>query len=573
MCAFWRAVSLVGVLTAAGLILPLSCSKDNPEKPDTQPPQVTITAPHDGDTLSAAPALIEVTATDNRGVARVDFYADTTLLDTDMVAPFAQAWVWSDLADDDFHLLHVTAVDHAGNAASDTISVYLPSPEPPDTVPPIVAITAPLDGAQLIGHPTITATATDTGVEGAGIASVSFYADGALLGTDIESPYEQLWDTSGLATGQAFELTAVAQDLAGNTAADTVHVMLLADEQAPDVAITTPPGSALSATESITASATDAGGVAAVRFFLGDELVGVDRGAPFEQPALALLYWADGASHEIAAEAEDHAGNTRRSDPVAVSITKPATAWMSQVLAVAGPGEASGHHFDRLVRLHPEVRYRGTQIDTITVNTCILGHSALIDYELRGCLYVMAVPWPATIRFHIDHCIVINASQPGHPYAWGGAVDFVSIGNWEPPYGQVTHCTIYASDRSGVYLHRSQADHLVIKNNLFVQNQLGGCVRYGDDVTPEIRYNCAFQNQTAQFGEHCGCPSSVYPDEIFITDPEQQLGTNITEDPAFPAITKPPYNRTRREQFVLGPNTPCRNHGEDGTYMGAMPPN
>jgi hypothetical protein len=565
--------TLFAALATVGLVLScsLSCS-DNPSQPnDTEPPQVTITAPPDGDTLRTDTTLVEVTATDNRAVAKVEFYADGTLLGSDTQVPYTYAWVWGEL--------RATAVDKAGNSASDTIAVYLPYVEPPDTVPPIVAITSPQDGAVVGGYPTITATASDTGEEGVGIASVTFYAGATLLGVDTESPYELLWDTTGLSNGQEYALSATAEDLAGNTAADTVQVTLQAGLDAPDVAILTPPGSALNSSQSIRAGATDAGGVAVVRFYVDDVLVGSDEEAPYEQPALALLYWADGTRHDVAAEAEDFAGNMRRSHPVAISITKPATAWLSQVLAVAGPGDADGYDFTRLVRLNPQVRYRGSKIDTIAVNTCIQGNTALIDYEKQGGLYVMPVPPPGATRFHIDRCIIINAQNnvrlpvpPQTGLSWGGAIEFESIPGWEEPFGQVTHCTICQSSQSGIYLHRSRADRILIKNNIFFSNQLGGCVRYADDVTPVIRYNCANQNQACQFGEHCGCPSNVTPTEIYITDPDEQLGTNTLADPGFPAITKPPFTRSRREHFVLGLDTPCRNQGEDGTYIGAMPP-
>jgi hypothetical protein len=466
-----RGVALFAALATVGLVL--SCS-DDPESPDTQAPQVTITAPLDGDTLSTVPTLVEVTAADNRGVARVDFYADSTLLGSATQAPFAYSWAWGMLGDDELHDLRATAVDKSGNTAS-----------------------------------------------------------------------------------------------------NTVHVTLKADREPPEVAITTTAGSVIDASASITAGATDAYGVAVVRFYVGDVLAGSDTQAPFEQPALALLYWADGSNHDVAAEAEDFAGNTQRSAAVAISIAKPATAWLSDVLAVAGPGSADGHPFDRLVRLNPEVRYRGTKIDTIDVSTCIQGNTALIDYEALGCFFVVPVPPPDTTRFHIDSCILINARNgvrpppEGQTLGWGGAIEFVD----HPLYytlGQVTHCSIYRSAQSGVYMHISRPDCIVIKNNVFVENGLGGCVRYENDVTPIIQYNCASQNTIAQFGWHCGCPNSVQPTELDITDPQEQLGTNNLSVPYAPMIKNRP--RTQREHFVLQPDSPCRYAGEDGTYQGAMPP-
>lgn len=574
-----RGAGWLALAGAAGFVL-LSCSDDKSTQPDTTPPVASITAPAEGDTLQTDPVSITVTATDNRGVVRVDFFDGTTLLGSDSQAPYGFEWAWGALADGADHALRVSAVDQAGNSGADTINVFVPEP---DTEAPSVAFTAPLEGGVVVGHPTLAVEASDTGSGQAAVASVSFYAGATLLGIDTAAPYEQIWNTTGLATGEIYALSATAADRAGNLAADTVHVTLQADATPPTVAITTPAGTALASGDVITAAASDAGGLAAVRFYLGETLVGIDTTDPYEQPALALLYWADGAAHDVTAEAEDLAGNTQRAAAVAFTVTKPATAWLSEVLAVAGPGEQDGHRFERLVRLNPDVRYRGTQIDTIVVSTCILGHTALIDYEVKGCFHVMPVPPPDTTRFHIDRCIVVNgvnkARLPAPPQtglSWGGAIEFGdehAPPSWEPPCGQVTHCTIYKSLQSGIYLHRSRADRLVIKNNILFQNNLGGCVRYADDVTPAITFNCADQNQPCDYGEHCGCPSNPLPEEILLTDPDAHLGTNISADPDFqPRFTKPSQVRRERAHFTLGPDTPCRDQGEDGTYMGALPP-
>jgi hypothetical protein len=74
------------------------------------------------------------------------------------------------------------------------------------------------------GTITIKANASDSG--GAGLASVSFYLDGVLLGTDTVSPWTFIWNTS-TATKTTHTLTAIAKDRAGNTktsAAITVTV-------------------------------------------------------------------------------------------------------------------------------------------------------------------------------------------------------------------------------------------------------------------------------------------------------------------------------------------------------------
>src|SRR5262249_61891973 len=55
---------------------------------DGQPPSVTITAPAAGAALSGV-TLVQAAATDNVGVARVEFYVDNVLRAVDRLAPYA----------------------------------------------------------------------------------------------------------------------------------------------------------------------------------------------------------------------------------------------------------------------------------------------------------------------------------------------------------------------------------------------------------------------------------------------------------------------------------------------------
>jgi peptidoglycan/xylan/chitin deacetylase (PgdA/CDA1 family) len=100
------------------------------------------------------------------------------------------------------------AWDNAGNVEttkSQSIRV--------DLAPPAVAITSPSDGATLTGSVKITAATSDAG---SGVAQVSFYADGNLIGTARSAPYTINWNTKKVSVGQ-HTLWAVAQDVAGNS--------------------------------------------------------------------------------------------------------------------------------------------------------------------------------------------------------------------------------------------------------------------------------------------------------------------------------------------------------------------
>jgi peptidoglycan/xylan/chitin deacetylase (PgdA/CDA1 family) len=82
-----------------------------------------------------------------------------------------------------------------------------------DTVPPTVAITSPASGARVHGNVKITATAADAA---SGVAQVSFYADGVLIGTSRGPTYSVTWNTNKVSKAQ-HTLTAIAQDVAGNS--------------------------------------------------------------------------------------------------------------------------------------------------------------------------------------------------------------------------------------------------------------------------------------------------------------------------------------------------------------------
>jgi peptidoglycan/xylan/chitin deacetylase (PgdA/CDA1 family)/archaellum component FlaF (FlaF/FlaG flagellin family) len=112
------------------------------------------------------------------------------------------------------------AFDNAGNAEavkSQLIRI--------DALAPTVTITAPANGATVSGNVKITATASDTG--GSGVAKVSFYVDGTLVGTATQAPYSTPWNARKATRGQ-HTLAAIAQDNAGNTTTSTAITVTVA---------------------------------------------------------------------------------------------------------------------------------------------------------------------------------------------------------------------------------------------------------------------------------------------------------------------------------------------------------
>ncbi|MBI3071878.1 MAG: putative Ig domain-containing protein [Deltaproteobacteria bacterium] len=94
---------------------------------------------------------------------------------------------------------------------------------PSDPTPPDVSITAPVNGAEINGVVSITATATDN----VGVTRVEFFKDGRYLATNTSAPFAASWDTDDETLG-SHTLSARAYDASGNVAMSTVTVTVTA---------------------------------------------------------------------------------------------------------------------------------------------------------------------------------------------------------------------------------------------------------------------------------------------------------------------------------------------------------
>lgn len=119
------------------------------------------------------------------------------------------------------------SVDQAGHAES--VKSQLVSI---DGAAPTVALTSPTNGASFRRGTkiTVSASATDLGTapgSPSGVASVAFYADGTTkLASITTSPYQFRWNTRSVSTG-THSLTAVATDVAGNSATSAAVTITL----------------------------------------------------------------------------------------------------------------------------------------------------------------------------------------------------------------------------------------------------------------------------------------------------------------------------------------------------------
>jgi len=175
--------------------------------PDNTPPAVSITAPQNGSTVSGT-VTVSANASDNVGVAKVEFYLDNVLQATVTSSPYNWAWNTS-LASNGSHSIKATAYDAAGNNSSASVSLTVNNVA--DTTTPTVSISSPTNGATVSGTTAVSANASDN----MGVTKVEFYLDGALNATITGTPYTWSWNTLQVSNG-SHTLTAKAYDAAGN---------------------------------------------------------------------------------------------------------------------------------------------------------------------------------------------------------------------------------------------------------------------------------------------------------------------------------------------------------------------
>jgi subtilisin family serine protease len=172
---------------------------------DHTPPQASFLSPASGATVEQTITL-EVSASDDRGVTRVEFFVDGTPIGSKASAPYTLSWNARTVTNGS-HVLSATAQDAAGNVSSQaSVSVTVDN----DLLPPQTSLTAPSSGTTLSGQVSVSATASDNRQ----VAYVVFSAGGYWIGTDSTPPYSVYWDTREVPNG-TYEVTSTAYDAAG----------------------------------------------------------------------------------------------------------------------------------------------------------------------------------------------------------------------------------------------------------------------------------------------------------------------------------------------------------------------
>lgn len=173
-----------------------------------QPPALSLTSPTDGASFTAPANLtLAANATDSDGtVARVDFYAGSTLVGSDTSAPYSVSW--SNVPAGSYTLTAVATDDDGDSTRSGAVGITVKSST---NTQPTVSITSPASGSSFAAPTTISLSASASDADGS-VTKVDFYAGTTLIGSDSTSPYTIGWANAAPGT---YAVTAKATDNAG----------------------------------------------------------------------------------------------------------------------------------------------------------------------------------------------------------------------------------------------------------------------------------------------------------------------------------------------------------------------
>jgi plastocyanin len=296
-CTPHRSIGMVGSITVRAAA--------------NQPPTVSLTAPGNGATfLTTDQITFSANAGDTDGsVSKVEFFSDGNLIGAaDTTSPYS---VTASLPAGQ-HTITAKATDNANAATTSspvTITVNAPNQ------PPTVSLTAPGNGQTFSTTDQITFSADAN--DDAGVNRVEFLSDGTIIGTDTSAPYSV---STSLPAGQ-HTITARAVDGPGlSTTTSGITITVTAQQNnPPTIALSSPQSAQVSkapATVSLSATATDDGGITQVEFFQDGVSLGSDTSGPYETTVQNLA----AGVYNFTAVAHDNGGLATASTPVQIRV-------------------------------------------------------------------------------------------------------------------------------------------------------------------------------------------------------------------------------------------------------------
>jgi len=193
---------------------------------DVTPPTLQVESPMNNSFVRGV-VNISVSAHDQYGVSKVEFYVDGELAATDNVAPYT--WNWNTTkSSDGAHTIEIKVYDAFNNVNSTKIIVNV------DNTPPSLDIVSPASGSWVGTYVFVNVSVSD---ELSGIQFIELLINGSSQGYYYPQNYNVCWNATEYAEG-TYNLTVVAYDNVNNTASASIIVHL--DKTPPTINVTSP---------------------------------------------------------------------------------------------------------------------------------------------------------------------------------------------------------------------------------------------------------------------------------------------------------------------------------------------
>lgn len=274
------------------------------------PPVISLTSPTNKASFAPGSNIpLAANASDaNDSVVKVSFLVNGRVIASVATPPYATVWTNAQPGN---YSVTARAEDEFGRVVTSESAKISVS-----DAPPVVSITSPKNGDSF-GKPanvTFTADATDADD---GVAKVSFFLDGQLIGGTSSAPYSLTW--TNVPPG-SHSIVARAVDTWG-VSTSSKAVKFSVTNATPVISIQSPTNSATfvaPAAISIAATASDAdGSILRVSFWANERLLGIVDKAPF------TFLWKDAPAgkYKLTAQATDDNGSRAQSAPVTVVVS------------------------------------------------------------------------------------------------------------------------------------------------------------------------------------------------------------------------------------------------------------
>jgi thermitase len=192
---------------------------------DAQAPTASISAPMANSTVTGLVA-VDVSATDNVGVTKVELRVNGATVATDTLTPFGVTWDSTKVANGMATLTAVAydAAGHATTSAPVSVNVANATTIIADTTPPLVRVLSPTSGSSLKPKGTLTISTSASDNSGSAGIVQTLYIDGALMANAAGSSLGYSWNLNRVAAG-SHTIKIVATDAARNVSSTSVLVI------------------------------------------------------------------------------------------------------------------------------------------------------------------------------------------------------------------------------------------------------------------------------------------------------------------------------------------------------------